>query len=85
MVKQLQVVARDPVILVATALGLVIFAISIYWLFNVPYGNKEKVDAYNAIYESVVRGTLLTLFTTILTAKLTFAVAAYVLNKFEDK
>jgi len=85
MARQLQIEARDPVIIVATILGVLIVAISVYWLFNVPYGDQEKLDAYNRIYESVVRGTLLTLFTTIVTLKITFAVAAHILNKFADK
>ena len=76
---------NDIVIIAAGILGLVIVVLSIVWLLNAPLDNKDKFQPYKDMYESVVKGTLLSLFTTIIAAKLTFSVAGFVLNKFQDK
>lgn len=81
----LKINRNDTVMIAAGILGLSIVVLSIVWLLNAPIDNKDKFQAYKDMYESVIRGTLLSLFTTIITAKLTFSVAGYVLNKFQDK
>lgn len=76
---------NDIVLVVASVLGGLIVVLSIVWLFGAPLDNKDKFAAYKDIYESVVRGTLLSLFTTIITAKLTYSFAKFALNKFQDR
>ena len=86
MSKELKIDRGDLVLMAVAVLGVLIVGVSIYWLFTAPVsGGKDQVDAYMSAYEIVVKGTLLSLFTTIVTARLAYAAAVYVLNKFADK
>lgn len=65
-----------------------IVACSIYALVGSPLHDSafkgDKALAFKDLFETVVKGTLLPLFTTLLTTKVAYTVAKQLLNKFSD-
>ena len=75
----------DWVLVTAAALFVLIVGISLYWLLHAPIGDKDKFTAYMSLYDSVVKGTFLSLFTTIISLKVGYTFLSFALNKFADK
>lgn len=66
---------NDLVLVVATALGVTIVALSIVCLLNAPLGsgfNKDQFEAYLQLYTLVVKDVLLSLFGTVVAVKVGF-------------
>jgi hypothetical protein len=80
---------NDLVLIAASILGVLILALSIHGLFFSPLRDntfdKEKAAAYKDLFDVIVKGTLLPLFTTLITTKIAYAVAKFALNKFADR
>jgi hypothetical protein len=89
--KELTVSRSDFVLIVAGVLGVIIVALSLYAFFFSPLYEsgptfpKDKAASFKDLFDVVVKGTLLPLFTTLVTAKIGFEVSKVVLNKFTDR
>jgi hypothetical protein len=85
MVKEMKWERQDVVLITASVILVLIVATSIYWLFCAPVADKDKFGAWKDLYDVVVKGTLLPLFTTLVGLKLGYTFLSFMLNKFSDR
>jgi riboflavin transporter FmnP len=91
MTKELTVSKSDFVLIIAGVIGAIIVALSLYAFFFSPLYEsgatfpKDKAAAFKELFDVVVKGTLLPLFTTLITAKIGYQIAKVLLDKFSDR
>lgn len=87
--KQMSINKSDGALVASAALFILVVGESLYWLHSAPVGarfsTKEAFEAWKEMYEVVVRGTMLSLFTLLVGLKIGYTVAVYALNKLSDK
>jgi hypothetical protein len=83
--ESLTISKTDLVLWAAALVGILIVALSVYGLFFSPINDrtfdKDKVAAFHDLFEVVVKGTMVPLFTALITVRIAYSAAQVYLNR----
>lgn len=79
----------DLVLVIAGAVGILIILLCVYGLFFSPLAvekfDKDKASAFKDLFDVVVRQTLLSIFTTLISAKIGYSIAKFAITKLIER
>jgi hypothetical protein len=70
----------DVVWWTAGVVAVIVIVESVYWMHVAPTYEPAKFENYRAMYEVAIRGTLLSLFTTLVSIKFAYEFGIYLVN-----
>lgn len=80
---------NDIIMISAAIIGLMIVGLSLYALFNSPLNNtpfdEKRSAAFKDLFDVIVKGTLLPLFTTLIATKVAYVAAVSVVRVVQER